>query len=128
MRADCATTRPQEHFKRTYNRMERTEQPAAGESAITPPPPSVAEIAAFWKMEKEGMTDVVVPYGATEIPEKAFNLCSSLTSIVIPDSVTTIGERAFYGCTSLKTASIPSGATLESDAFSKSPTTVTRRG
>ena len=69
-----------------------------------------AEIAAFWKMEKKGMTDVVVPYGATEIPAKAFEGCSSLT-----------------------TASIPSGATLEKDSdgdgpFYRSPTTVTRRG
>ena len=88
--------------------------------------------AASWK--PECAAHVVIPYGVTEIPEYAFERCTSLTAIVIPDSVTTIGPFAFAHCTSLTTASIPSGATLEKDTYGgegpfwNSPTTVTTRG
>ena len=44
-----------------------------------------AVIAAFWqKMNKKDMTDVVVPYGVTEIPEKAFEYCGRLASAASP--------------------------------------------
>ena len=116
----------------------------------------VCASCGFWETDFEGMTTVVVPYGVTEIPTRAFQDCTlltsvvlpvtvrkigksaffdctSLTAIVIPDSVTTIGHGAFYGCSSLRTASIPSGATLEKNRFGRGPfcncaATVTTRG
>ena len=37
---------------------------------------------------KEGLVNLVVPNGVTEIGQEAFSDCSSLTSVVIPESVT----------------------------------------
>jgi len=71
-----------------------------------------AVIAAFWqKMNKKDMTDVVVPYGVTEIPEKAFEYCGRLASVVMPVTVRKIGFRAFAGCSSLAAFVIPDSVT-----------------
>ncbi len=42
----------------------------------------------------------------TEIPDSAFEGCTSLRDILIPN-LTSIGNRAFYDCTSLSTLTIP---------------------
>ena len=47
----------------------------------------------------------------TEIPNSAFNYCSSLSSITIPDGVTSIGGYAFYNCSKLTSITIPDGVT-----------------
>ena len=53
----------------------------------------------------------------TEIPDSAFEGCTSLRDIYIP-SLTSIGNRAFYGCTSLSTMTIPEDVvSLGADAF-----------
>ena len=57
-------------------------------------------------------------YSGKQIPNDAFEYCTSLTSVNIPDSVTTIGEFAFYNCTSLTSVNIPNSVTtIESWAF-----------
>ena len=48
--------------------------------------------------EEDGVTEVTVPDGVTEIGESAFKDCKHLTSIHLPDSVTSIGEAAFFSC------------------------------
>ena len=71
---------------------------------------------------------------ATNIPEYAFNGCSSLTSITIPNIVTSIGSSAFEGCkityvktpssfisyipkNNLQTVEITTGTTIPDYAF-----------
>ena len=62
-------------------------------------------------VEENGVTDVVIPDGVTEIGEMAFQSCKSLTDITIPDSVIQIGRYAFRGCTSLTSITIPDSVT-----------------
>lgn len=53
----------------------------------------------------------------TEIPDSAFEGCTSLRDIYLPN-LTHIGNRAFYGCSSLSTLTIPDSViTLGNDAF-----------
>ena len=73
-----------------------------------------AEVEAFWTMDKTDMmwvTEIVVPYGATEIPNNAFYKCGRLVSVVLPVTVRRIGDRAFYKCTSLTSIVIPDSVT-----------------
>lgn len=50
----------------------------------------------------------------TEIPDSAFEGCTSLRDIYIPN-LTNIGARAFYNCTSLSTLTIPDTVTSLGD-------------
>ena len=52
--------------------------------------------------------DLVIPYGITEIKDRAF-LCfhHQLKSVEIPDTVERIGEGAFASCHNLKSVNIP---------------------
>lgn len=52
-------------------------------------------------LNKELVTELIIPDGVTTIGDCAFVDCNSLTSIVIPNSVTTIGRYAFWDCDSL---------------------------
>ncbi len=54
----------------------------------------------------EKVTDLVIPYGVTEINSYAFDGCSGLTSVTIPNSVTSIGRYAFDGCSGLTSVTI----------------------
>ena len=49
-------------------------------------------------LNKEKVTNLVIPNTITEIKKSAFHNCSGLTSVTIPNSVTSIGEEAFKGC------------------------------
>lgn len=63
---------------------------------------------------------VEIPDSVTQIPDCAFNGCSSLTNITISDSVTSIGYAAFEGCSSLTNITIPDSVTsIGSAAFSR---------
>ena len=50
-----------------------------------------------------GLTEVIIPEGVTEIGDYAFSRCTSLAEVTIPENVTKMGFRAFYGCSNLKT-------------------------
>ena len=60
-----------------------------------------------------------IPYGVTEIRDKAFCYCSELKGIIIPESVIKIGKEAFWGCDALKEVRLPDSVTEIKDyAFS----------
>lgn len=70
-------------------------------------------------LNKEIVTNIVLPENVTEIKSKAFFKCSTLESIVIPSTVSLIGNSAFYECSSLKDVEISSGVTsIGGSAFS----------
>lgn len=50
----------------------------------------------------DGLVDVVIPEGTTQISVGQFQNDTNIRSVTIPSSVTTIYDRAFYGCTNLK--------------------------
>ncbi len=58
-----------------------------------------------------GLTSIKIPYGVTNIGERAFEDCSGLTSITIPDSVTSIEERVLANCSGLTSITIPDSVT-----------------
>ncbi len=50
--------------------------------------------------------EVIIPEGATSIPESMFFACTSLKKVTIPASVEEIGAYAFAGCTELSDLNI----------------------
>lgn len=52
---------------------------------------------------KSGLTELVVAYGITEIPQTMCWSCKDLTAVTIPSSVTSISMGAFQDCTGLQT-------------------------
>ena len=66
-------------------------------------------------LNKEKVTNLVIPNTITEIKKIAFYGCSGLTSVTIPNSVTSIGERAFYKCSGLTSVTIPNSVTSIGD-------------
>lgn len=59
----------------------------------------------------ELITDMIIPYGITEIKDSTFCGLSGLTSVTIPDSVIKVGEYAFKGCYNLKSIELPNSIT-----------------
>ena len=49
-------------------------------------------------LNKNLVTNLIIPDGVTSVGSYAFYGCSGLTSITIPDSVTSVGDSAFSGC------------------------------
>lgn len=65
------------------------------------------------------VTDLVIPYGVTAIPDRAFYE-TSITSVTIPYSVKSIGSSAFSGCSELVSVTIPASVkSIGSSAFSR---------
>ena len=64
---------------------------------------------------REGIKQVIIPEGITEIGEGAF-MGSNIKSIVIPKGVTTIPLRAFDDCYELETVELPEGLEVIDDA------------
>ena len=58
-----------------------------------------------------GLTSMTIPNSVTNIGASAFSGCNGLTSVTIPDSVIGIGDSAFYGCSSLASITIPDSVT-----------------
>ena len=52
------------------------------------------------------ISEVIIPEGATKIPEYAFEV-QSIEELIIPDGVKIIGKRAFYCCQDLQRIVIP---------------------
>ena len=64
------------------------------------------------------ITTVLIPNGVQSIDLLAFSQCAALKSVTIPDSVTSIGTSAFLMCNSLTDITIPDGVTtIGDDAF-----------
>lgn len=55
----------------------------------------------------EGLVDIEVPSGVTEISEGAFKGKRNLRSVTLPEGLTHIGKEAFYGCIALERINIP---------------------
>ena len=55
----------------------------------------------------DGLTEITLGYGVSEIGDYAFYNCSGLTSIDIPDNVISIGGGAFSGCGGLTEMELP---------------------
>ncbi|MDB6133335.1 MAG: Integrin alpha beta-propellor repeat protein [Verrucomicrobiales bacterium] len=62
-------------------------------------------------LEKNNLSEIIIPHGVTSIGIYAFSKCSSLTSVTIPDSVKSIGAFAFLGCIGLTGITIPDSVT-----------------
>lgn len=69
------------------------------------------------------MTTLVIPEGATEIPDYAF-IGSSLESVTLPSTLTKIGKGAFSG-SKLKNITIPAAVTELGDSAFKNCTSLT---
>lgn len=62
-------------------------------------------------VDRDDITEAVIPDGVTSIGNEAFEYCSSLKNINIPNSVTSIGNLAFCGCRGLRSIIIPNSVT-----------------
>ena len=70
------------------------------------------------ELDRDTMTELVIPEGTMKIGNNAFFPCSALISLTIPGSVTSIGDGAFAGCEALTLLTIPdSVTTIGSGAF-----------
>lgn len=58
-------------------------------------------------LNDELITELVIPYGVTNIKNYTFCNCQSLTSVILPDSVTRIEAESFRDCSSLESIAIP---------------------
>lgn len=64
------------------------------------------------------ITSITIEGGLTEIPERAFEMCTALTQVTIPSTVKTIHNDAFSQCKKLASVSFSEGLlVLHSTAF-----------
>lgn len=61
------------------------------------------------ELDRDTMTELVIPEGTTKIGNYAFYSCSAINSITIPEGVTSIGNYAFYNCKNLTSLTLPNG-------------------
>lgn len=67
-----------------------------------------------------GIENIKIPDKITEIPESAFENCSSLENIILSDNIKTINKKAFQNCTSLENINFPENLeNIEDNAFSE---------
>ncbi len=64
-----------------------------------------------WYRYIDGIYNVIISDGVTNIGKTAFCECTKLSSITIPNSVTSIGNGAFWECRVLSSISIPNSVT-----------------
>ena len=62
-------------------------------------------------LNDELITNLVIPYGVTNIGDYVFHGCTCLTSVTIPNSVTRIGYETFEQCVNLASVTIPNSVT-----------------
>ena len=70
------------------------------EDTVTLPLTYNGEPYVLWQMQ--GVRNVIIPEGFTEVHNLGFLRCSTLESVVIPDTVTIISGGAFQECRALK--------------------------
>ena len=81
-------------------------------------PGSVTSIGRCAFIGGSSLESITIPDSVTSIGSSAFFGCSRLTSITIPDSVTSIEGSTFYGCSSLESITIPDSVTsIEGSTF-----------
>lgn len=69
-------------------------------------------------VQKNNLTEIVLPSNISEIAPNEFNGCDSLISVTIPDNINKIGNFAFRGCSNLTEITIPeSVASIGESAF-----------
>ncbi len=78
-------------------------------------PEDVTNISDYAFYNCTSLISVTIPDSVTSIGNSAFSGCSRLTSITIPDSVTSIGNYAFFGCKSITSITIPDSVTSIGD-------------
>ena len=84
----------------------------------------------YWDVEDKGcklLRSATIPSSVKVIKVGAFAKCPSLTSVTMPSSVEEIESCAFQLCPLLTSVTVPSTASVDSYAFLRSPTTVTKR-
>lgn len=75
-------------------------------------------------LDRDTMTELVIPEGTTRIGSSAFSGCNALASLTLPNGLTTIGDSAFYRCEALTSLTLPNGVTsIGSYAFYGCPST-----
>ena len=63
-------------------------------------------------IEEEGVSEIVIPDGVTEIGDYAFGGCRHLRKLNIPDGVKMIGSTAFFSCKKLSPMPIPESVSV----------------
>lgn len=70
-------------------------------------------------LDRDTMTELVIPEGVTKIGNFAFSGCGALTSLTLPSGLLEIGKHAFFSCQRLASLTIPNSVTsIEDAAFS----------
>lgn len=67
-------------------------------SSVIPTDGSVTRIGYGAFYGRDGLTEIVIPDGVTEIDNTAFTNCSTLADVMLPETLVNIGAMAFYGC------------------------------
>ena len=62
-------------------------------------------------LNKELVTDLVIPNTVNEVKPWTFQGCRSLTSVALSEGIESIEQGAFYGCSNLASITIPEGVT-----------------
>ncbi len=86
-------------------------------NSVIPSDGSVTVIGNAAFRGREGLTDINIPKGITNIDSFAFENCKNLKTVVIPNSVTFLGESPFWGCIGLVSAVVPESITEIYDDF-----------
>ena len=99
----------------------QTQSAANSAPSVTPPRASVPVINA----KKDGKIvfssgrEEILPYGMTEIAEKAYYNNKEVVSVVLPSSITVIKKYSFCLCSNLKSITLPEGLiSIDTSAFS----------
>ncbi len=66
----------------------------------------------------QGLAEIVIPEGVTEIGDYAFRGCTGLEKITLPTTLKTLGVQAFAGCPGFTQVELPDGMTeIAANAF-----------
>ena len=65
---------------------------------------------ALQELDRQAITEIIIPENVTEIGRDAFMHFYSLTTVILPNGITKIGMDAFFWCNSLALIEIPESA------------------